>query len=524
MSKPEKLFYVTTPIYYPSAHLHIGHSYTTVLADIINRYKKLDGYETFFLTGSDEHGEKIEKKAKADGITPYEFTTKIIANFKHLWEKLGVEYNKFIRTTDYDHEKAVQKIFSKLYKKGDIYKGHYEGIYCVSCEEFLTESQLNSENSQCLVCQNVPKKVQEETYFFKVSKYSDFLVNYYNSHQGFIEPEATKNEMLNNFIYPGLTDLSVTRTSFSWGIPTIEDSKHIVYVWIDALSNYLTALGYLSEDETLFNKFWNNDNVEILQIIGKEIARFHTIYWPSMLESLGLRQPDKILSHGWILFKDAKMSKSLGNVIDPLVLIDKFGRDVLRFYLGFEIPTDNDGKFSYDLYLESYNTNLANNIGNLSSRVTNMIEKYFDGHLPAVENLDNALIHEIKITVTNFKFYMDKYNVSRAIGKVLLLCQNANRFIEFSKPWELAKNGQQAELQAALYSLAYAIVVSAFLLQPILIDTSQKIANQFGIDLATLSFDNINDLKNIHFNKKITKGEILFQRLNIEDEIANLNK
>lgn len=365
MSQNKKLFYVTTPIYYPSAQLHIGHAYTTTLADIINRYKKMAGYETFFLTGSDEHGEKIEKKAKAAGVRPYKFTTMIVDNFKLLWNKLGIEYSKFIRTTDKEHEVGVQKIFSKLYNNGDIYLGEYEGLYCVNCEEFLTEAQINKVTKQCLVCGNKPQKVKEETYFFKVSKYSQFSINYYNNHPGFIEPEARKNEMLNNFILPGLIDLSVTRTTFSWGIKTLENDKYIIYVWIDALSNYLTALGYLSNDETLFNKFWNNGDVEILQLLGKEIARFHTIYWPSMLESLELRQPNKLLSHGWILFKDTKMSKSIGNVVDPLYLIDKYGRDTLRFYLGYEIPTENDRKFSYEMFLESYNAHLVNNIGNL---------------------------------------------------------------------------------------------------------------------------------------------------------------
>ncbi|MBH8622587.1 methionine--tRNA ligase [Spiroplasma sp. hyd1] len=521
MSQNKKLFYVTTPIYYPSAQLHIGHAYTTTLADILNRYKKLDDYETFFLTGSDEHGEKIEKKAKEAGVTPFEFTTMIVNNFKLLWNKLGIEYSKFIRTTDQAHEQGVQKIFSKLYHKGDIYLGEYEGLYCVSCEEFLTESQLDKITQQCLVCGNKPKKVKEETYFFKVSKYSQFLINYYNAHPTFIEPEARKNEMLNNFILPGLTDLSVTRTTFSWGIKTLENNKHIIYVWIDALSNYLTALGYLSEDETLFNKFWNNTNVEILQLLGKEIARFHTIYWPSMLESLGLRQPNKLLSHGWILFKDTKMSKSIGNVVDPLYLIDQYGRDVLRFYLGYEIPTDHDGKFSYEMFLESYNTHLVNNIGNLVSRVSNMISKYFNGELLSQGTLKNDLIDSCLLAIKNYQIVMNNYQIAKALSIVLELCNKANKYIEESKPWELEKNQETTQLHTTLATLAYVIIVSAFLLQPVLIDHAQKIADYFNIDLQNLTFSTILSQEMI-YNKRIEKKANLFERLNVEQELKRI--
>ncbi|MBW3057937.1 methionine--tRNA ligase [Spiroplasma poulsonii] len=521
MSQNKKLFYVTTPIYYPSAQLHIGHAYTTTLADILNRYKKLDGYETFFLTGSDEHGEKIEKKAKEAGVTPFEFTTIIVNNFKLLWNKLGIEYSKFIRTTDQAHEQGVQKIFSKLYHKGDIYLGEYEGLYCVSCEEFLTELQLDKITQQCLVCGNKPNKVKEETYFFKVSKYSQFLINYYNAHPTFIEPEARKNEMLNNFILPGLTDLSVTRTTFSWGIKTLENNKHIIYVWIDALSNYLTALGYLSEDETLFNKFWNNTNVEILQLLGKEIARFHTIYWPSMLESLGLRQPNKLLSHGWILFKDTKMSKSIGNVVDPLYLIDQYGRDVLRFYLGYEIPTNHDGKFSYEMFLESYNTHIVNNIGNLVSRVSNMISKYFNGELLSQGTLKNDLIDSCLLAIKNYQIVMNNYQIAKALSIVLELCNKANKYIEESKPWELEKNQETTQLHTTLATLAYVIIVSAFLLQPVLIDHAQKIADYFNIDLQNLTFSTILSQEMI-YNKRIEKKANLFERLNVEQELKRI--
>ncbi|WP_425379021.1 methionine--tRNA ligase [Spiroplasma endosymbiont of Polydrusus pterygomalis] len=518
MSQNKKFFYVTTPIYYPSAQLHIGHAYTTSLADILNRYKKMDGYETFFLTGSDEHGEKIEKKAKEAGITPYQFTTMIVDNFKLLWNKLGIEYSKFIRTTDKSHELSVQKIFSKLYNNGDIYLGTYEGLYCVGCEEFLTEAQIDKATNQCLVCGNKPQKVKEETYFFKVSKYSQFLINYYNNHPGFIEPEARKNEMLNNFILPGLTDLSVTRTTFLWGIKTLENDKHIIYVWIDALSNYLTALGYLSKDNTLFNKFWNNPNVEILQLLGKEIARFHTIYWPSMLESLGLRQPNKLLSHGWILFKDTKMSKSIGNVVDPLYLIDKYGRDTLRFYLGYEIPTENDGKFSYEMFLESYNAHLVNNIGNLVSRVSNMISKYFDGKLMKQKKIANDLIKSCALAVQNYQQAMNAYQISKALDIVLELCNKANKYIEENKPWELEKNQKINQLHETLASLAYTIIVSAFLLQPVLIDNAQKIADYFNINLANLTFVTILE-QEIIYNKKIEKKENLFSRVSVEQEL-----
>ncbi|WP_368486868.1 methionine--tRNA ligase [Spiroplasma sp. DGKH1] len=516
-----KRFYVTTPIYYPSAELHIGHAYTTTLADVLKRYKKLDNYETFFLTGSDEHGEKIEKKAKEANISPLEFTTKIVDNFKLLWQELGIDYDKFIRTTDPQHETAVQKIFSKLYNNGDIYAGEYEGLYCVSCEEFVTESQIDKENLTCLICNNVLKIVKEETYFFRVSKYSKFLIDYYNNHPDFIEPVSSKNEMLNNFILPGLTDLSVTRTSFTWGIKTLENPRHIIYVWIDALSNYITALGYLSDDETLFQKFWNNPDVEIVQLLGKEIARFHMIYWPSMLESLGLRQPNKLLSHGWILFKDTKMSKSIGNVVNPLYLIKKYGRDALRFYLCYEIPTDHDGKFSYEMYLESYNTNLVNNIGNLVSRVTNMVTKYFNGQLRATGEFHNVLIAKVKETIDNYHLAMNKYQISKALTEVLGLCQYANKYIEDNKPWELAKDNAMDKLHEILAGLSYAIVVAAVLLQPVLIDSSQKIADHFSINLQDLSFADLTN-QNIIYDKVISKKDILFNRLDIKKELEQI--
>lgn len=520
MNKNKKLFYVTTPIYYSNANLHIGHAYTTTLADIFNRYKKMMGYKTFFLTGSDEHGEKIEKKAKEAGMTPYEFTTIIVNNFKLLWNKLGIEYTKFIRTTDKKHKIGVQKIFSKLYNNGDIYLGQYEGLYCIVCEEFLSEIKIDKLKKQCLFCGNKLQIIKEETYFFKVLKYNNFLINYYNNNK-FIEPEYIKNEILNNFIIPGLNDLSITRTTFSWGIKTLENSKHIIYVWIDALSNYLTALGYLSDNKTLFDEFWNNPNVEILQLLGKEISRFHAIYWPIMLKSLGLRQPNKLLLHSLILFKDAKISKSIGNIVDPLYLINKYGRDMLRFYLSYEISIENDRIFSYELFLKSYNTNLVNNIGNLVSRVSNMICKYFNGYLIKQKKLDNILIKNCIKTIKNYKQVMDSYKISKGLNLILKLCNNANKYIEKNRPWELKKNKKIEQLHEILSSLAYTIVVSSFLLKPILIDGYQKIADYFNINLNDLTFKTI--LKqDIIYNRKIKKKENLFNRINIEQELNKI--
>lgn len=517
--KKIKKFYITTPIYYINDKLHIGHAYTTNFADIINRYKKLNGYKTYFLTGSDEHGEKIEKTIQKNNINKNKFINNNVKEIKKLWNLLGIKYNKFNRTTNYAHKKIVQKIFSQLFQKGDIYPGIYKGLYCDNCEEFLTNYQINQKNNNCLICKKPYKILKESTFFFKMSKYTNFLVNYFNLHLKFIIPTYIKNEMISNFIKPGLFDLSITRTSLTWGIPTLENNKHIIYVWIDALLSYISGLGYLTNNNSLFNTFWNNKNVEIIHVIGKEISRFHTIYWPIILQSLNLRQPNRILAHGWILFKNNKISKSLGNIIDPVYLINRYGCDVLRFYLSHKFSFNSDWNFDFQMYLENYNNNLVNNFGNLIWRTINMNIKYFNGKLMIIKNIENniLLIKTINCIVI-YRKYMDKYYVAKAINCILNLCKFANKYIEDNKPWELKKNNLNILLLEVLSVLTYTIIVSIFLLSPILINTSQKILNYFSIKLSDLTFNNIVDYKLI-FNKKIVKKNIIFQKINIIQEL-----
>ena len=385
-------FYITTPIYYPSANFHIGHCYTTIIADSIARYKRLAGYDVFFLTGTDEHGEKIEKKAKENGVTPKEYVDKIVDNAKDLWKSLGISYDKFIRTTDEYHEKAVQKIFNKLYEQGDIYKGEYEGLYCTPCESFWTETQLV--DGKCPDCGRDVHIVKEESYFFKLSKYQDKLIKLYEEHPEFIQPESRKNEMLNNFIKPGLEDLCVSRTTFNWGIPVTFDAKHVVYVWIDALTNYITALGYMSEDDSLFKKYWPAD----LHLVGKEIVRFHTIIWPALLMALDLPLPKKVFGHGWLIIDGGKISKSLGNYKDPREYINLYSVDAIRYFALREVPFGNDGTFSESALIARINADLANILGNLVNRTISMSYKYFDGIVlepSCKEEIDSDLIKSI---------------------------------------------------------------------------------------------------------------------------------
>ena len=384
-------FYITTPIYYPSANFHIGHCYTTIIADAIARYKRLTGYDVFYLTGTDEHGLKIQKKAEEAGITPQEYVDKIVVNSKDLWKSLNISYDKFIRTTDPEHVVCVQRIFEKLYNQGDIYKGEYKGLYCTPCESFWTETQLV--DGKCPDCGRDVNEVSEEAYFFKLSKYQDRLVKFYEEHPTFIEPESRKNEMLNNFIKPGLEDLCVSRTTFDWGIPVTFDPKHVVYVWIDALANYISALGYLSEDDSLFKKYWPAN----LHIVGKEIVRFHTIIWPIMLMALDLPLPDKVFGHGWLVINGGKISKSLGNYKDPREYIDAYGVDAVRYFVLREVPFGSDGNFSEEALINRTNGDLANILGNLVNRTIGMANKYFDGvvtNTKVNEEVDNKLIEE----------------------------------------------------------------------------------------------------------------------------------
>ncbi|MGL5268605.1 MAG: methionine--tRNA ligase [Spiroplasma sp.] len=522
-----KRFYITTPIYYPSNILHLGHAYTTTIADVLARYKKSQGYEVFFLTGSDEHGQKIAKSAGEKNLSPQKFVDNVVEQFKDLWTKLKIDYTCFIRTTNKNHINTVQKIFSTLLAKNDIYLGKYQGWYCVSDEEFVTDFQINKENNTCKNCGGNLVNLSEDSYFFRISTYSKKLLDYYQSHPSFIFPESRKNEMINNFINPGLSDLSVTRTSFTWGIPVLEDKKHIIYVWIDALSNYLSALGYLQEDDSNFQKFWVDENCEIVQLLGKEITRFHTIYWPILLMALNLRQPKQILSHGWIINDEGKMSKSKGNIIDPRILIERYSADALRCFLIKEINFGFDGKYSHEGFLNFFNVYLVNDLGNLLSRVLTMIIKYSNSKIPNFDNQtmkknQSELIFSFQTTIKDFHILMDEYQVTNAIEVVWKLIAKLNKFIDNVRPWDLFKNKQIAELNNVLNLFTNGLFIISILLSPILVDSSSKIQSQLGLKASTTLIEDF-DLNDIA-NSKVDKTELLFKRLNIDEELAYLNK
>ncbi|ATZ17642.1 methionine--tRNA ligase [Mesoplasma melaleucae] len=507
-----KKFYVTTPIYYPSGNLHIGHAYTTTLADILKRYKDMQGYETYFSTGSDEHGQKIEQKAKEAGLSPMDYLADKVESFKELWKHLKIDYTKFIRTTDKYHEETVQKIFSILLEKGFIYQGNYEGLYCVSCEEFLNADQID-ENNMCKISNTKLELVKEETYFLKTSLFQEFMEKDVLGSE-FLIPAYRRNEMLNSFVKPELKDLSVTRTSFSWGIPIKENPKHVVYVWLDALTNYITALGYLQDDHTNFDKFWADEEVEILQLAGKEIIRFHSIYWPIILKALDLRQPTHLLGHGWILSKDTKMSKSLGNVVDPIDIINQHGADALRFYIGYELPTEKDGNFTDELFIESFNAHLANNIGNLISRTNQMITKYFEGYVNLEDvEYDQELIKQGQETIKAYTANMDEYKISDAIRNVLDLGNACNKYIEEKAPWNLAKEENFEELKNVIATLQRTISIIVFLMKPILVENYDNMIEQIGLKNQKLTFEKLLNWKEISF-EKLGDKKIIFKRVN----------
>ena len=506
----DKKFYVTTPIYYPSANFHIGHCYTTVIADAIARYRRLMGYDVFYLTGADEHGQKIQKKACETGISPQEYVDEIVSDAKDLWKRLNISYDKFIRTTDQQHVVCVQKIFKKLYDQGDIYKGQYKGLYCTPCESFWTETQLV--DGRCPDCGREVIEVSEEAYFLRLSKYQDKLIEYYNSNPDFIEPKSRKNEMLNNFIKPGLEDLCVSRTSFDWGIPVSFDEKHVVYVWIDALSNYLSALGYLTEEDTLFRKYWPCD----LHIVGKEIMRFHTIVWPIILMALNLPLPKKVFGHGWLVVDGDKISKSLGNYKDPREYIDKYGVDAVRYFILREVSFGSDGLFSESALINRTNSDLANILGNLVNRTIGMINKYFDG---VVENkgvldkeLDNKLINEATSLKDKVHEYMDNLEISKAVDTIFELLRSCNKYIDDTMPWILAKDENNHDrLSTILYNLLECIRIATVLLKAFIPETADKIFHQ--INTQNTAYDSISNFGGYESYNKVNKAEVLFQRI-----------
>ena len=516
----KKPFYITTPIYYSSGSFHLGHCYTTVICDAIARFKRMDGYDVFYLTGTDEHGQKVQQRAEKAGVTPKQFVDRLYEQITALWKKLDISYDKFIRTTDEYHEKTVQKIYEKLLASGDIYKSEYEGLYCTPCEAFWTESQLK--DGKCPDCGRPVIKQKEESYFFRLSKYQDRLIKFYQENPEFISPRSRMNEMINNFIKPGLKDLCISRTTFDWGVKLPFDSKHVAYVWVDALSNYITALGYLQDDHSKFDKYWPAD----LHMVGKEIVRFHTVIWPALLMALGLPLPKKVYGHGWLLFGDDKMSKSKGNVVDPFFLADRYGVDAIRYFLLREIPFGSDGAYTNEALLVRTNADLVNDLGNLVSRTTAMITQYFEGRIPAPNaytELDKELINLCEATLDKVRKDMDGLSAPDALADIFKIVQRANKYIDETTPWTLNKQGNTERLATVMYVLAECIRFAATLLKPFITATSNVIFAKLGVN-SPEDFAEITKFGVLQAGTKVDKGANLFNRIDVEKELKALDE